>query len=279
MQQSWWNLSQNATLPTSQTSLPSVSSALVTSSATAASLLVAALAFLYSVFRVLRAAHHQALFNYYQERSAYQKDLQKKLSGMGCSVAPKGNAGTKGDCDYEWTDEVYTPVTHDLATLSDSLRSGILSLIGEVTSVILTDSLNPEPLIDFDDQSSLDSIIRSMTSDVKIIFNWVFVRENDNSPLGCLHVQTVFLSTLPKKMQSLSRSLRLLAIAIGIFVAAIAISFLSFLSQNVLFLAGGVYGLGWALLLTGVGQIMSLVPSVRRRKSYDTQDIQVSLPL
>jgi hypothetical protein len=206
----------------------STASSLVSTSATAASLLVAVLAFLYNILGSLRRQDYDAHLQYIEARLRYQNNLHQKLKGTGCLLTLKGGTGTRGDFDFEWTSETWAPVTFDLAR-PDTIKSDLSKLIqpdGDVTLVDAVDRV--DKLYKVDSENWIDSVIREQyVKAIRIIFVWVFVKDLANSPFGTLHVQTVFLSPLPKRMQSLSSGLRVIAVAIVAFVVTIASSFLS----------------------------------------------------
>jgi hypothetical protein len=126
---------------------------------------------------------------------------------------------------------------------------------------------NPKYLLNFDDDSWLDTVLsRQSTKDIGILFVWLFQLNPNNANIGRLCVQRVFVSPLPKKMQSLSRSVRLMPVAILAFIAAIGSCLLSYMGFELQFVSVASYFLGWTLVLFRVKQILSLLPTITRRR-------------
>jgi len=254
-----------------------IRSSLASTSATAASLLIAVLAFLYNGFRTLRQQDHDAYSRYLGTRLRYQKYVSEKLKGVSYTLNPKGGAGVKGDFDFEWTYDIYTPVTSSVAR-PETLLADLEGLFRQHIDVELVDSVNRNSLLDFSGENWLNSmILKESIRDVRVHLVWVFERQPTS---GTLHVQTVFLSLLRKRMQSLRDSMRMMSIAIVMFVATVGLSFMSEFVNGCSYLALLTYSLGWGLILLGVRQFLLLVPTIHRRKEMKPLegDIIIEIP-
>lgn len=270
----------NATLPVVPIVPKSIASQLVPTSATAASLLVAVLVFLYNSLRDLMQQEHDAYAEYLRTRLTYQRDMKEKMKRTTYTLTPTGGAGTKKDFDFEWTYEILNPVSADLAR-PEAMLADFEKLFKPDVETSLVDSVNRGALYDFGNENWLDSIILKQTTyDVRIFFIWVFDRQSPASYLGTLHVQSAYVSTLRKKAQSLSKSLRVMSYSIVTFVAAIAFSFLSEFLDLFGLIGLAAYCVGWGMLLFGVSKIVSLIPKVYRRRKREppSQQIVVEIP-
>jgi len=257
--------------------LESFTPSLLASSATAGSLLVAVLAFLYNVLRSLQKQHHESVLLHAKARTRYESDMDEKMKSTGCSRSVKGGAGTRGDVDFEWVSEIWAPVTQELSR-PETLKSDFLGLSRPFISIRFVDSTVLGALMNFEENKSLDSLIEQfLKGDVHFHFIWSFVREPPDSLLGTLYVQTAFLSRLPKKMQSISNTLRMISVSIVVFVVTIALAILSVVRYELGLSAFATYFVGWGLVLVGVKHMWSLVPTVQRRKKLPTAEIKYRL--
>lgn len=255
-----------------------IRSSLASTSATAASLLVAVIAFLYNILRTLRQQDQDSYSRYQRTRSNYQQYVSENLKRSSYTLRPRGGAGTKGDFDFEWACEIYSPVTTSVAR-PKTMLADFHGLFRSYVDVSLVDSVNRKQLYDFSNEKWIDLIISEpSTADVRVVLLWVFDKLSTGA--GVLHVQTIYLSLLATKMQSLTRSLRMMSIAVALFVATIALSFVSEFLNGSAYLALLAYSLGWGLVLLGVRQVLSLVPSVlRSQKTAPPEgDIVIEVP-
>jgi hypothetical protein len=250
----------------------------VTSSATAAALLFTVLAFLYNMVERLRENNHEAERLYLETRTKLQLNLMNRLKNANCSGTTKGNAGTRGRVDYEWTTDKYFPVTQQQA-YPDLLKDMLLSLSRPFLRIVFNDSIDLHDVLDLEDDNVIDRlIVKSLTKDCHIEFRSIFV-QNPHSTLGVSFTQFIFLTQLPVIMRSIIKFMRVISISIVVFIGALFCFVLSF-SATALVIGGVIaYFSGWATVIYGVKIILSIIPIVRRRERLVESPLEIGLPL
>jgi len=243
--------------------LQALTPAFLSSSATAAALLFTVLAFLYNIVERLRENDDEANRIYLETRWKTQREVRFKTSG--CIATTQGNAGVRGKIDYEWTTDMYYPVTQQQA-YPDSLKFTLPGLMRPFLGIVLQESIQLQSVLDFEDENIIDQLIsKSLSRDCHMEIRTVFV-QNPNSPLGTSFLQFAFLTRLPSIMQSIIKFMQVISIAIVVFIGVL-VCFVFASSAPVLSSVGTIaYFIGWATIVYGVKIILSILPIVKRRE-------------
>lgn len=245
-----------------------------TTSATAASLLIAVFAFVHRLSVDLRKESHEALVTYYRARTNCEDEIERKLSSTGAlNTNIGGKMDETDDYRYEWTHEKWDPATSDM-THPEWLQKDRFEFFKSYLSMSFTSSLKPESLLNFRDTATLDNIIKRMREygmDSYMYFIWAFLPHQAGSHTSTLHLQSIYVTGLPKKIRSYAVTLRYIPWSILLFVIVMSLSAASIFDSRFSCFAILTYAGGWILVLYIVRGLSILVPKASRKLKLDTQ--------
>jgi hypothetical protein len=248
---------------------------LFTTSATAASLLIAVFAFVHRLNVDLRREAHEAMVTYYRARTNCEDEIERKLSSTG---AMNTNIGGKmdetDDYRYEWTHEKWDPATSDM-THPEWLQKDRFGFYKSYLYTDFTRGTKSDALLNFADSSTLENRVfktmRENGMDSYMWFIWVFLSHSAGSHTGILHLQSVYASSLPKKIELFETTLRYIPWSIFIFTVVLFLSAIAIFDAGFSIFAVEAYAAGWILVLGIVKRLSSLVTRTRRKLRLHTQ--------
>ena len=262
----------SATLP----DINPLKSILSVTSATAASLLFAVVAFLYNLRVRIYESYSRVYVTYVQSMTRFERKLHEELKPFSAPHTLEGGKGKLGKTYLQWKKSSYAGVPESTRKFFDP-RSFYTELMDIGASAGLNMSISPKDQpFDFESETQRKKLIaRLMKHQENSV--WVETHHKNN----VLTIQSAMLSTVPGKARETDRMIRRLICGITLFVAAHASSIVWIVSD--LYQVGIVclilYTAGWALAMVVILELRSYTPKPKIKKGdYFKKYDKVTLP-
>jgi len=251
-------------------------SVLCATSATAASLLVASIAFLYNLEQQFDKELHDVTLLYDRTIVSIGQRVERNLIGTGSTRRTRSGEGRRGDVRFHWSTSSFDRVPESIAWIPDApdlmFRMARPYLALNVSESVLPD----DKPIDFNDKDQLGKLIEEMGGSENSIRIWQhFVN-------GMLTIQSSLLTKMPEKLGRMRKLLRRLFYAFIVFMTTLAASILWIISKSppvgLSCLIG--YSVGWVLTSLAVWQLRLLIRRPpRRRRDYSETHMEIGMKL